>query len=136
MGAVQQDGCGAKRLFHHAVDEKGTIHRYWLEAERSRHKVGGPQVETDEERANAAARGKATASVIGVRAMGTRFNVLMNIQVTLAQAKPPQRPSPGVLGFGAVMKFQVQSKSMSGPKFMTEALCNVEDLMCEYNQYQ
>merc|ERR1719171_2319344 len=49
--AIQQDGSGAKRLFHHAVDEKGTIHRYWLEAERSRHKVGGAQTETDEERA-------------------------------------------------------------------------------------
>merc|ERR1719203_836881 len=50
--AVQQDGTGAKRLFHHAVDEDSTIHRYWLEAERSSHKVGGSQVETDKERAD------------------------------------------------------------------------------------
>lgn len=84
--AMQQDGRGAQRLFHHAVDKAGTIHRYWLEAERSEHKVGGPQVETEEERTQAAARGKATASVIGVRSMGTRFNVLMNIQVPLEQA--------------------------------------------------
>jgi len=96
--AVQQDGRGAQKLFHHAVDGAGKIHRYWLEAERSRHKVGGPQVETEEERTAAAARGKATSSVIGVRAMGTRFNVLMNIQVPLEQAPRPMRSMGMALG--------------------------------------
>jgi len=85
--AVQQDGEGAKRLFHHAVDADSIIHRYWLEAERSSHKVGGSQRESDEERKDALDRGKATASVIGTRAMGTRFNVLMTIQVPLQQQK-------------------------------------------------
>mmetsp|Transcript_4785 Transcript_4785/g.8665 ORF Transcript_4785/g.8665 Transcript_4785/m.8665 type:complete len:451 (-) Transcript_4785:109-1461(-) len=88
--AVQQDGKGAKRLLHHAVDDGGEIHRYWLEAERSDHKVGGQQKETNEERADALARGKATASVIGTKAMGTRFNVLMTVQVPLQQKKKPQ----------------------------------------------
>jgi len=88
--AVQQDGEGAKRLLHHAVDESKRIHRYWLEAERSDHKVGGQQKETKEERDDALARGKATASVIGTKAMGTRFNVLMTIQVPLQQKKKPQ----------------------------------------------
>ena len=69
--AVQQDGSGAKKLFHHAVDDQGQIHRYWLEAEESKHKVGGEQRETEEERAEAQARGKATSSVIGIRAYGT-----------------------------------------------------------------
>ena len=86
--AVQQDGRGAKKLFHHAVDDMGEIHRYWLEAEESKHKVGGEQRETDAERAEAQARGKATSSVIGIRAMGQRFNVLMTIQVPLKQKKP------------------------------------------------
>lgn len=86
--AVQQDGSGAKKLFHHAVDDQGQIHRYWLEAEESKHKVGGEQRETQEERAEAQARGKATSSVIGIRAMGQRFNVLMTIQVPLQQKKP------------------------------------------------
>ena len=86
--AVQQDGSGAKKLFHHAVDESGRIHRYWLEAEESSHKVGGEQRETAEERAVAQARGKATSSVIGIRAMGQRFNVLMTIQVPLKQQQP------------------------------------------------
>jgi len=94
--AVQQDGRGAQKLFHHGVDRAGKIHRYWLEAERSQHKVGGPQVETENERKVAAARGKATSSVIGVRAMGTRFNVLMSIQVPLEQAPQPNRYSFGV----------------------------------------
>ena len=93
--AVQQDGRGAKKLFHHAVDDSGRIHRYWLEAEESRHQVGGEQRETAEERAEAQARGKATSSVIGIRAMGQRFNVLMTIQVPLKQ-NPPKRQATGI----------------------------------------
>jgi len=88
--AVQQDGKGAKKLYHHAVDEEGLVHRYWLEAEASNHKVGGAQKESAEEKADALARGKATASVIGVKAMGTRFNVLMTIQCPLKQKPKPQ----------------------------------------------
>eukprot|EP01047_Picozoa_sp_COSAG01_P026361 COSAG01_NODE_1695_length_9464_cov_4.884677_13_plen_451_part_00 len=85
--ALQQDGKGAKRLYHHAVDAEGTTHRYWLEAEQSAHKVGGAQVETATEKADAIARGKATAAVIGTRAMGTRFNVLMTVQLPLQQQR-------------------------------------------------
>mmetsp|Transcript_9183 Transcript_9183/g.17549 ORF Transcript_9183/g.17549 Transcript_9183/m.17549 type:complete len:473 (+) Transcript_9183:54-1472(+) len=99
--AVQQDGEGAKRLYHHAVDEDGAIHRYWLEAERSKHKVGGAQKETDEERADASRRGKATASVIGTRAMGTRFNVLMTIQVPLEQEVQDMKSCGGGAAAGA-----------------------------------
>lgn len=102
--AVQQDGQGAKRLLHHAVDEDSNIHRYWLEAERSSHKVGGPQRESEEERTDALARGKATASVIGTRAMGTRFNVLMTIQVPLQQQKKLEPRTP-MLGTGSFMDY-------------------------------
>lgn len=66
------------------------MHRYWLEAEESSHKVGGEQKESAEERADALMRGKATSSVIGTRAMGQRFNVLMTIQVPLEQQQRPQ----------------------------------------------
>ena len=68
-------------MFHHAVDERGQIHCYWLGVESSGPKVGGSQRETADERA--LARGKATPTVIGTRAMGTRFNVLMTTQVPL-----------------------------------------------------
>lgn len=82
--ALQQDGVGSKKLFHHAVDS-GRTHRYYLEAEQTTKKVGGAQTETQAEKADALARGKATTSVIGTQAMGTRFNVLMTIQVPLQQ---------------------------------------------------
>ena len=88
--AIQQDGRGQQKLFHHSVAINGKIHRHWLEAERSAHKVGGAQKETAAEKADALKHGKATASVIGVRAMGTRFNVLMTVQVPLKQ-RPPKR---------------------------------------------
>lgn len=88
--ALQQDGRGKKKIFHHAVDSESKIHRYWLEAERSKHKVGGEQKESKEEREDAIVRGKATSSVIGIKAMGTRFNVLMTIQIPLAQKKKPK----------------------------------------------
>merc|ERR1712165_421297 len=88
--AIQQDGCGSKKLYHHAVDTNGSINRHWLEAESSNHKVGGSQVETKEEKEDAIQRGKATSSVIGVKGIGTRFNVLMTIQVPLKQKPIPQ----------------------------------------------
>lgn len=138
--AVQQDGFGAKRLYHHAVDEKGVIHRYWLEAERSRHKVGGQQVETEEERADAAARGKATASVIGVRTMGTRFNVLMNIQVPLKQAPPPVRrglPTPNSWGissiFGSKSKKKCKKQSLEMLELDEDGMSDEEG--CAFDDY-
>ena len=43
------------------------------------------------EKHDALARGKATAAVIGTRAMGTRFNVLMTIQIPLQQKRKLNR---------------------------------------------
>lgn len=76
--SVQCDGQGAKRMLLHA-GEKGVAKEYWLEAESSKHKVGGEQKETREEREDAIKRGKATSEVIGIKAMGTRFNVLVRV---------------------------------------------------------
>jgi len=101
--AVQANGSGATKMYHHAVEPSGQICRYWFEAERSDKQVGGAQAETKEEALAAAQRGKATAAVIGTRAMGTRFNVLMTIQVPLKQQPPPPRPKSfgmGGMGFG------------------------------------
>ncbi len=85
--SVQQDGEGAKKLFFHDVGKDGKIHRYWLEAEGSSHKVGGGQVETLAEKQDALSRGKATAMHIGIPAMAQRFNVQMMIQVPIEQKK-------------------------------------------------
>ena len=103
--AVQADGASATRLYHHRVDGSGAVHRHWLEAERSQHKVGGAQNESAAEKADALARGKATASVIGPECVGTRFNVLMTIQVPLKQQAPAASGAPfggggGGGGFG------------------------------------
>ena len=89
--SVQQDGAGAQKVFHHEVDDDGRVHRCYLEAEKSEHKVGGAQTETQAEAAAAAARGKSTAIHIGTRAMGTRFNVQMLIQLPLKQKQQPMR---------------------------------------------
>jgi hypothetical protein len=84
--AIQQDGKGAKKLFHHVRnDDRNSIDRYWLEAESSSHKVGGSQEESKEEREDALKRGKATSAVIGTKGIGSRFNVLMTIQIPLEQ---------------------------------------------------
>lgn len=87
--AIQQDGEGAKKLYHH-VKTNNVVKRYWLEAESTKHKVGGSQKESKEEKMDAIKRGKATSSVIGIRSMGTRFNVLMTIQVPLKQVEKEQ----------------------------------------------
>ena len=100
--AVQANGAGATKLYHHAVEPSKQICRYWFEAERSTKKVGGAQLETKEEAQAAAQRGKATASVIGTRSMGTRFNVLMTIQVPLKQ-KPQPKPRGMTYGMGGGM---------------------------------
>ncbi|KAK3285323.1 hypothetical protein CYMTET_6399 [Cymbomonas tetramitiformis] len=92
--AIQQDGRGKKQLFHHAPsDSTGEVDRFWLEAERSSHSVGGPQRESEAERNDALKRGKATAAVIGTKALETRFNVLMTIQIPLQQPRSPARPA-------------------------------------------
>jgi hypothetical protein len=91
--SVQQDGRGPEKIFFHSVDSDGVVHRFWLEAEKSEKQVGGAQVETMEEVAAAAARGKATAVRIGPASMGTRFNVQMLIQVPLKQRPRPATAS-------------------------------------------
>jgi len=101
--AVQQDSTGSNKLFHHSVDAHGNTNRHWLEAERSHHKVGQAQTETQAERDDALKRGKAVSSVIGIKALGTRFNVLMTVQIPLKQDRKPT-PSFGGMG-GNLMCF-------------------------------
>lgn len=91
--SIDQDGRGTRRLFTHTIGGDGAVTRHWLEAEQTRHAVGGAQHETTTERADAIRRGKATACVIGTKAMGTRCNVLMTIQVPLKQKPQVSRAS-------------------------------------------
>lgn len=88
--ALQADGKGQKRILHHARQSAGgPVYKFWLDAERSTHKVSGPQKETEEERQDAVQRGKAIADIIGIRAMDTRFNVLMTVQIPLVPSQTP-----------------------------------------------
>ena len=97
--AVQQDGEGAMKLFHHSnVD--GTIERSWLEVESTSHKVGDAQVEIEKAKEDAQERGKATSAVIGTRAIGIRFNVLMAVQIPLQQK--PREYKEDLFGGNAV----------------------------------
>ena len=92
--AVQQDGSGPKKLYHHTVDGDGKVHRHWLEAEATKHKVGAAQKESAAEKAVALACGKSTSLVIGIPAMDTRFNAVMTVQVPLVQEIPEYRVEP------------------------------------------
>ena len=96
--ALQADGVGPKRLMHHSYSgSEKAVRQFWLEAERSDHGVGGAQVETEPERADAEQRGKATSREIGIAAMGARFNTLMTIQIPLR----PKTEAPGMILLGA-----------------------------------
>ena len=90
--AVQADGKGQKRIYHHDKDETGQLSRYWFEAERAKnHKVGGQQKESAAEKADALRRGKATAAALGTAAMGSRFNALMTVQVPIIQESEEEK---------------------------------------------
>ena len=86
--SLQQDASGFQKLFNHAVDKDGKIHRYWFEAEQTNKDVDDNQEETKEEAEKAVSRGKATSSVIGIESMGVRMNVLMSIQIPMKQQEP------------------------------------------------
>jgi hypothetical protein len=68
--SVQANGRGAKRLLLHGLDSQHSVNEYWLEAERSDHKVRDQQVETAEDMAHAIQRGNSTSEVIGTRSLG------------------------------------------------------------------
>mmetsp|Transcript_36017 Transcript_36017/g.36264 ORF Transcript_36017/g.36264 Transcript_36017/m.36264 type:complete len:94 (+) Transcript_36017:205-486(+) len=83
---VQQDISNKTRLYHHTVNSDGSrVCRYWLEAERTAHTVGGEQHKTEEEKIEALSRGKAIATAIVPHALGTRFNCLVTVQMPLKQ---------------------------------------------------
>jgi huntingtin len=82
---LSQDVPGFNKLYKVKRDDDGELMNHWFEIEASAHKVGEEQKETDEERKDALSRGKATATVIGIKQMGTRFNVIISAQIPLKQ---------------------------------------------------
>ena len=93
---LQQDGPGQVPQYLHKRDGAGYECTY-LEALRTRHGVSMEQKDTAEEAAAAAAAGKATSGVIGIRSMGMGFNRLMTVQVPLKQKAPLRFAVPDFL---------------------------------------
>ncbi len=101
---LQQDGAGTVPQYLHKPDTSGGACEYectYLEAMTTRHGVSMQQVDTAAEAAAAAAAGKATSGVIGVRAMGKGFNRLMTVQVPLKQATIAAYAMYGICGASA-----------------------------------
>lgn len=122
--ALQQDGVGSQKLFHHAVSADKKIHRHWLEAEQSEHKVGGEQKESKEEKEDALRRGKAIARPIGVPALGDRFNVLLTIQIPLEQQKKQEERMAAPCG-GGFKLYTAKSMPSSAAMPMKFACCSM-----------
>lgn len=76
----QKSKGGSMQHYGHQVTEKG-IQAHWLKTKETNFAVGQAQQESKESREEAVKQGLATAKHIGIKQMGTRFNVLMLIQV-------------------------------------------------------
>ena len=92
------DHTGPSNLHLHMVSPEGKVATSWLKAVKSEFKVGGDQKETVESAQAAAQQGHAYARRMGIKAMGTRFNNVMMVQVPLKQAEFPT--SRGGFSFG------------------------------------
>lgn len=90
VSVTRNNGIGKTMLYHHEPPNSA----YWFEILRSNHAVGGPQKESEEEAKKALLMGKSMATAIGIKAMNTRFNVLMTVQVPTQQ---PQTRSKSIL---------------------------------------
>lgn len=95
------DATAHGNVFLHMRTPAGKTETSWLQARASEFKVGGAQTETVESAAAAAAAGSAVAAQMGIRAMGTRCNVVMLIQVPLKQPEPPRPAAVFALGASA-----------------------------------
>jgi len=81
--AIHQNCPGPHRIEHQAVDSSGKVHGYLLKATASKCPVGEPQNESPEDISRAISEGTASATVIGIKAMGQRFNAVLLIQIPL-----------------------------------------------------
>jgi hypothetical protein len=81
--AIHQNCPGPHRIEHQAVDSSGKVHGYLLKATASKCPVGEPQNESLEDIEQAISEGTASATVIGIKALGQRFNAVLLIQIPL-----------------------------------------------------
>lgn len=119
--AVQQSEVGAQPVPYHLKRADMGITRYKLEAEASNIAVGAEQIETPEEAAAAAKRGKATARFIGTKDLAARFDIQMLVQVPLKQ-KPVETKAYG--GYATQDKFWASWNNPLGGKATMSATSN------------
>lgn len=99
--AFQLCGAGATKIFHHSVDCQGQVHSQWMKANSSPFSIDeSVDIESRELAAVSMAPRKVTpASAVGFRAMGSRFNALMTVQIPLLEHNPDlgdqPYPTPG-----------------------------------------
>ena len=86
-----------------------------LDVEASPHKVGGEQRDTDEQRADARARGKAESARLGLAAFGQHSNILMSVQVPRVRTPLPPSPTRGVLSFNSSGVKLLNADASMGP---------------------
>lgn len=90
--SVTKDASGKVKLYLQKLSHDGTkASEHTMVIDPTRFGVGGPQRETQAESEAAVAQGKATSAVIGTRALGTRLNTLVVMQVPLVQTLPPPK---------------------------------------------
>ncbi len=84
--SIEKNARGYQKLFLKSIDPlTGLEVSHWISAEKTDFKVGQEQKEDEESVKHNLSLNKAVSSVIGIKAMGTRFNALMTIQVPLKQ---------------------------------------------------
>jgi hypothetical protein len=114
--SITSNTAQCSKLFYHAVDGAGAVHRYWLEGEKSDIRVGASQVESEAAQQAAAARGKAVAVKIGTPAMDKRFNVQLLVQVPLTMKPAPMPRCKGLATFGTAKPAYFGSFGGGAPK--------------------
>jgi huntingtin len=98
-----------QKLFLHGLDSNNNLVNRWLEAEETTYKVGSEQRETDEQVSENMKRNKASSSVIGIKAMGKRFNALMTVQIPLKQKEQKDSRWNGLFTDGPIYSMSANS---------------------------
>ena len=81
--SVQYPGGSTTNMYTHVLHDDGFHHAHNFVADATSHKVGGEQIETHAEIEENGKKGKASATRIGLRCLGKRFNVVLTLQIPL-----------------------------------------------------
>jgi huntingtin len=111
--------------------DNGMFMSRWIEAEKTKYKVGAEQRETEEEVKESIEKGRAVSSVIGIKAMGVRFNTLLTIQIPLMQKEPERTRG---IGSGPVLFYAQSGPYKSKGKACSTSSNFFEAKDCNYSK--